>query len=185
MAAVALVEPFGLLADRAGLGLAALQPLQEHAHRIRQRLARCCRAVHLVATLGRAEMGEAGSGEDQVRAVRMVDGREETPRGKLLGRIDGAVRAGRLADLGQADALRDRRGREAAYVGKAGYERRTIFPRRYHASDAVPRAMLKQPEHPTSPILRACLQLVGHIRKGFVRPGLVCQAHILARKHGW
>ncbi|MDR6128080.1 hypothetical protein QE452_002744 [Sphingomonas sp. SORGH_AS438] len=75
--AVALVEPFRLLPDRARRRLAALDTRQKHAHRIGLGRGRRRVAMHLVAPLGRAEMGQAGAGHDQMRRIVMVDRRDQ------------------------------------------------------------------------------------------------------------
>jgi hypothetical protein len=75
--AIALVEPFGLSADHAGLGLAALKTHLEHLHGVGQGRGVGKVLVHLVPPLGRAEVGQAGAGDDHVSGIGMVDGRQD------------------------------------------------------------------------------------------------------------
>ena len=84
---VALVEPFGLTAGLSFRRLAAVDSVEEHAHRIRLLLRRR-RAMHSVARVGRPEMRQAGAGHDQVRRVLVVDRRDDPARRELRHGID-------------------------------------------------------------------------------------------------
>jgi hypothetical protein len=62
--------------------------------------------VHLVATLGRAQVGQAGAGQDQVGGIGMVDRGQHPALGQGGGDVDlGAERVG-LGGLGQGGAGR-------------------------------------------------------------------------------
>ena len=79
-AAVSLVEPFRLHAGLARGRLAAVLPEAEHLHRVGQRRGRRTRSrrvMHRVARRGAAQMRDAGSGNEQVRGIRVVDGRTQ------------------------------------------------------------------------------------------------------------
>jgi len=104
--AVALVEPLRLGPDLAGGGLAALDAHQEHPHGVGQLLAGLGGLVHLVAPLGRAEVGQAGAGQHQVGGIGMVDRGQHPALGQGGGDVDlGAERRG-LCGLGQGGAGR-------------------------------------------------------------------------------
>ena len=114
-AAVALVEPFRLDPGPAGRGLAAFQPQPEHLHGVRQRRCILQVAVHLVAAFGGAQVGQAGSGDQQVRRVRMIDGRADPPLGQGGSYVDCFAQPGRLDRLAKAGPGRD--GRLGQVIG--------------------------------------------------------------------
>ena len=70
-----------LLADLAGCGLAALDTFQEHPHGVRLLFDGGRLAVHLVAPLGRAQVGQARAGQQHMRAIVMIDRGEQAVGG--------------------------------------------------------------------------------------------------------
>src|SRR6185437_14033784 len=72
-AAVAFVEPLRLYPGLALPGFSTLEPHPEHLHGIgRLRRHRAC--VHPIARVGRSEVREARSGQEDARGIGMVDG---------------------------------------------------------------------------------------------------------------
>jgi hypothetical protein len=80
--AVALVEPLRLHAFGAIRRLAAFDAHQEHPHGVGELLPDLGGLVHLVATLGRAEVGEASARQHQVGGIRMIDRRQHAVLGQ-------------------------------------------------------------------------------------------------------
>ncbi len=74
-ASVAFVKPLRLHADLSGFALPAFEAHAKHLHRIR-----CVRrvrlGVHLVARVRGAQMRKTGSGQENPRRIRMIDGRQ-------------------------------------------------------------------------------------------------------------
>ncbi len=141
---VALVKPFGLLADGARRGLAARQPFQEHAHGIGLAFRRRCLAVHLVAAFGGAKMGQARAGQLDMRVIVMVDGGEQFARCKGRGNVDRIARACRIDRGAQADVTGDRVERQGADAGIARHDMGGIALRRDDGADAAGGTMLQQ-----------------------------------------
>ena len=106
--AVALVEPFGLHADRAGSGTPALKTHLEHAHGIGQRGLAGQLCVHGIARRRRTQMGEPGARDMQMRRIRMGDRRQNTARFKQGGQIDDLAQSVVGDNGGQGAALSDR-----------------------------------------------------------------------------
>ena len=144
-APVALVEPFGLGAGRAALGLAALDAELEHFHRIGKRRFAFELAVHLVAAFGRAEVGEPGAAHQHVRRIGVIERDQQSSL-----RLDGveiycfASRAGG-AQLGQAARGRD--GLEHEIVNRI---RCIEEPRRraFDQTDAACAALVRELDQP-------------------------------------
>ena len=86
-AAVALVEPLRLHADLAGCRLAAFQAHAKHLHRVR-RIGGLRLGVHAIARVGRAQMRQTGAGQQNTRAVGVIDRREDALVAQSLGEID-------------------------------------------------------------------------------------------------
>ncbi|MNZ95224.1 hypothetical protein D3C78_1143600 [compost metagenome] len=102
--AVALVEPFGLNALFAGLGLAVFETHAEHLHGIRQAFLGGFRGllVHAVTGRSRTEMGKASTGQMQVRRIGMGDRRQEATFGIGLFKIDSIAQTMGGNDIGKA-----------------------------------------------------------------------------------
>jgi len=144
LAAVTLVKPFRLLADLAFAGLAALDAFQEHAHRVG--LVRGCDrvAVHLVAPLGRAEMGQAGAGHDAMRGVGVVDRRDKMPRRQFGREIDAVALTTGQRGVEQRPAFGDRALGQRDDALDARHERGLVAARQNDRTLTRGRAVLQQ-----------------------------------------
>src|SRR6185437_5946395 len=114
---IPLVEPLRLRADAAARGLAALQAVEKHAHRVGLRAAGCRERVHPVAALRRAEMREAGAGEIEVRRIGVIDGRQEAGTRAVAADIEDLGGPTREGGLLQGSAFGERRSRELVERG--------------------------------------------------------------------
>ena len=92
--------------------------------------------VHLVAPLGRTEMGQARSGHDHVRGILMIDRREHAALFQRAGKID------RLADASVGNELAERHPSAIAWRARSMVVRapltRRLSPRAVTASARLP-----------------------------------------------
>ena len=142
--AVALVEPFGLLADLAPGGLAALDAFQEHAHRIGLLLDRRRLAVHLVAAFRRAEMGQAGACHHQMRRIGMIDRRQDMAGRQFGGEVDAVSGAAGAHRVRQALPGFDRAGGERMDAFDTGHDGGAVAFCDDYRAGAVGRTVLQQ-----------------------------------------